>query len=157
MSDQYGSNDSSQYGESPSQYGENSGQYRGNPGQYGAPPNGPQQPPSFPPGPGAGRLFDEGGKNSKGFFGALFDFSFNHFVTPIIIKVVYVLATIVLALAWIIFVIAGFANGVGAGILVLIGGAILALLYLALIRMTLEFYMAVVRMSEDIHKRIPRI
>lgn len=149
MSNQYGSSD-------PGQYGENQGQYMGNPGQYGSPPSGPQQPPNFPTDPGPGGPFDGGPRKGKGFFGALFDFSFNHFVTPIIIKVVYVLATIGLALGWIILVISGFTHSVGAGLLLLIGGAVVALLYLALIRMTLEFYMAVVRMSEDIHLGAPR-
>ncbi|MGI8523536.1 MAG: DUF4282 domain-containing protein [Nocardioides sp.] len=34
-------------------------------------------------------------------------------------------------------------------------GAVAALVYLAFIRMTLEFYLAIVRMSEDIHRRMP--
>ena len=90
---------------------------------------------------------------AKGFFGALFDFSFNSFVTPSIVKVVYVLATIALAVGFVGFLIAAIASGESTAILLtLILGPILAILYLALIRMTLEFYYALVRMSEDIHR-----
>ena len=35
-------------------------------------------------------------------------------------------------------------------------GPVFVVIYLAVIRMTLEFYLSVVRMSEDIHKRLPQ-
>ena len=38
----------------------------------------------------------------------------------------------------------------------LILGPVFVIIYLAVIRMTLEFYLSVVRMSEDIHKRLPQ-
>lgn len=91
----------------------------------------------------------------KGFFGALFDFTFEHFVTPMIVKVVYILAAAGIALFLLIFLVASFSQSAGAGLAVLLLGPVVALLYLALIRMTLEFYLAVVRMSEDIHRRLP--
>jgi hypothetical protein len=83
----------------------------------------------------------------------LFDFGFNHFATPAVVKIIYVVGLVLLGLAYIGFVIAGFTQGVGPGLLVLILGAIVALFYLTLFRITLEFYYAVVRMSEDIHHR----
>lgn len=93
--------------------------------------------------------------SASGFFGALFDFSFNEFITPKVVKFVYILATIGLALGYLVFLIAGFNQGVLSGLVVLIGGAIAVVIYLALIRMTLEFYLAIVRMSEDVHHRLP--
>lgn len=92
----------------------------------------------------------------KGFFGALFDFSFSTCVTPKIVKAVYILATIGLALGYVIVVLASFVRGPVAGIAMMLVGALLGVLYLALIRMTLEFYYSIVRMSEDIHARLPR-
>jgi hypothetical protein len=90
---------------------------------------------------------------AKGFFGALFDFSFNSFVTPSIVKVVYVLATIALGLGFVVFLLSAlFSRQPAFAFVVLIIGPVLAILYLALIRMTLEFYYALVRMSEDIHR-----
>jgi hypothetical protein len=96
-----------------------------------------------------------GNVGAGGFFSALFDFSFNEFITPKVVKFVYVLATIALALLWLLLVISAFVKSAGAGLAVLIIGGIGAILYLALIRMTLEFYLAIVRMSEDIHHRMP--
>jgi len=93
---------------------------------------------------------------SKGFFGSLFDFSFSSFVTPMIVKVVYILALVGLAIGYVVVVIAGFADSAASGIGILILGAIGFIIYLAFIRMTLEFYYAIVRMSQDINRRLPR-
>jgi hypothetical protein len=93
---------------------------------------------------------------SKGFFGALFDFKFDHFITPMIVKVVYVVGMIVAVLAWLFWTVVGFAENPAVGIFVLIIGAVGAILWLAFFRMTLEFYLSIVRMSEDIHLRLPR-
>lgn len=107
----------------------------------------------YPPYPGPDA---QSGANAKGFFGALFDFSFEHFITPMIVKAVYVIAFIVLGLLWLFVSIATLAKDGGVGIVILILGAVVALLYLAFVRMTLEFYLAIVRMSQDVHQRLPR-
>lgn len=106
----------------------------------------PTTPPPAGPPPGAGNV---------GFFGALFDFSFQHFVTPMVVKVVYVLGLIGLVLGYLTFLVAGFAENAAAGIAVLVLGGIGLIIYLAFFRMTLEFFLAVTRMSEDIHRRLP--
>ncbi|GAA2744971.1 hypothetical protein GCM10009868_24730 [Terrabacter aerolatus] len=95
-------------------------------------------------------------REGAGFFTALFDFSFTNFVTPILVRFVYLLATVALVASWLIFVIIAFSQGVGSGLAALILGPIFVVIYLAVIRMTLEFYLSVVRMSEDIHKRLPQ-
>lgn len=74
-------------------------------------------------------------------------------MTPYVVKFLYILLTVVLALGWLAVVVVGFSESVLFGLLALIGGAIVFLVYLILIRVTLEFYYAVVRMSEDIHHR----
>ena len=84
---------------------------------------------------------------------ALFDFGFNRFVTPYVVKFLYILLTVVLAIGYLFIVVAGFTEGIGSGLVALIGGAIGFLIYLTLIRVMLEFSYAVVRMSEDIHRR----
>lgn len=139
---------SSQYppppGESPQPFGEQ------NP--YGGGGGGGQPPyPQFPMG---AQPSDAGaGQQAKGFFGALFDFKFEHFITPIIVKFVYVIALIALVLTWLVFVVSALSQNAGLGLIVLVIGAIGVILYLAFIRMTLEFYLAIVRMSQDIHHR----
>ena len=111
--------------------------------------------PSDTPGAGGTGPGATSSTSASGFFGALFDFGFNEFITPKVVKFVYVLATIGLVLGYVIFVIAGFAQSTGAGLGILVLGALGVIIYLALIRMTLEFYLAIVRMSEDIHRRLP--
>lgn len=95
-------------------------------------------------------------QDTKGFLPALFDFTFTHFVTPKLVRFVYLLATVALGIVWLFWVFVGFARGAGAGLAVLILGPVLFIIYLAVIRMTLEFYLSIVRMSEDVHHRLPR-
>ncbi|MPZ52485.1 MAG: DUF4282 domain-containing protein [Acidimicrobiia bacterium] len=118
------------------------------------PPPGDTPPPPPPPGNG-GSNSPLGGAadDSTSFISALFDFSFTHFITPKIVRILYILLTIAVGLGYITFVVSAFNASAGFGALaLLIIGPIGALIYLAFIRVTLEFYLAVVRMSEDIHK-----
>lgn len=145
----------------PGGQGWSGGQQPPYPGGYGqqppqgwGPPPGQQpgygDPSAYPPGPGPGNSPQA---QAKGFFSALFDFGFNHFATPAVVKILYVIGLVLIALFYISAVISGFVVGVGPGLLALIIGAIVALFSLALFRITLEFYYALVRMSEDIHHR----
>ncbi|MBV9012942.1 MAG: DUF4282 domain-containing protein [Pseudonocardiales bacterium] len=90
---------------------------------------------------------------TKRFFGALFDFSFNNFVTPAIIRVLYILGLVGIVIVYLTRVITSFLQNTIQGILVLLFGLIISFIYLALWRVVLEFFLAVVRMSEDIHHR----
>jgi len=118
----------------------------------------PPPPPPVAPagGPSGMSSIPDPAREGAGFFTALFDFSFTNFVTPILVRFVYLLATVALVASWLVFVFAGFANSVGTGLAALILGPIFVIIYLAVIRMTLEFYLSVVRMSEDIHQRLPQ-
>lgn len=88
--------------------------------------------------------------SNAGFFGALFDFGFNSFATPVVIKVLYVLGLIAIGLTYVFFVITAFTQGAGYGLIVLLLGAVGALFYVIFFRVLLEFYYALVRMAEDI-------
>ena len=110
----------------------------GQPGGFGA-----------PPGPPVGG--PQGQASSP--FAALFDFEFNTFATPAVVKILYIVGMVLLGLLYIGILISGFAQGVGLGLVSLIGGGVAVLFYLIFFRVTLEFFYAVVRMSEDIHKR----
>ena len=115
-----------------------------------------QQPPAYGQQPYGQAAYGGGGGRppGKGFFGALFDFSFEHFVTPMLVKAVYIVALVALGLGWLFWLVLSFSQSTGFGVAVLILGPILLFLYLCLIRMTLEFYLAIVRMSQDIHHRL---
>jgi hypothetical protein len=93
---------------------------------------------------------------TKGFFTALFDLSFSRFITPMIIKFVYVLMMIVIVIVYLFYAILLFqAGATSIGVLwLLVVGPIASILWLAIARMTLEFYLAVVRVSEDVHRAV---
>ncbi|WP_129657294.1 DUF4282 domain-containing protein [Rothia uropygialis] len=89
------------------------------------------------------------GQGEPGFFQAMFDLSFRHFVTIKFASVIYVIGLIVIGLGWLFSVIAGFAENAWAGIAFLVLGAIVAFVYIILFRVTLEFYVAMVRTSQN--------
>jgi len=89
----------------------------------------------------------------KGFFGALFDLSFSEFITTKLIKVLYILLLILLALGYLAAVISGFSNNLGQGLLMMfIVGPLGVLLYLILIRISLEMMIVIFRIEENTRK-----
>lgn len=93
---------------------------------------------------------------AKGLVGALLDFSFSTFVTGRIVKVVYVLAIVGLALGLLGWLASAIATGSPLFIVfALVAGPIGFVVYLCFVRMTLELFLAITRMSEDIRERMP--
>lgn len=157
----------------PGGYGQQPGDQTAYPGSYSTPPQAggygqhgsyaqtqswsqqQQQSGQAPPGWQAGSTGAESGGvepqgQARGTFAALFDFGFNSFATPVVIKILYVLGLVVIGLGYVGFVITAFAESPGYGLLVLLLGGVVALFYVIFFRVFLEFYYAVVRMSEDI-------
>jgi hypothetical protein len=170
---QYG-DPAAKYGDPAPQYGDPAGQYAGQAGAappYGGP-AGPYDPPpqyadpAAPPPPQADDRVRPGKGGARpprsrpagrpadgpGFLGSLFDFNFASFVTPKIIKSVYLLAVLALGVSAIAFIGNGFGVHVPFGVVARI---VLAGLYfflgLAFFRVVLEFFMVVFRMAEDLH------
>lgn len=84
------------------------------------------------------------------FLNALFDFSFTEFVTGQLIKVLYALSIAVIALIYLGSVIAGFSQGAGTGLFILlIAGPILALFWAIVVRVVLELNMVLFRIYEN--------
>ena len=125
-------------------------------------PPGPHQPPD-PNRPGPGGRGSDLSTSSTGLIRALFDFNFDTFITPKIVKIVYMVATVLLAVATLGMIFSAFglmADGgfaVFLGLIFLVVAPILGLIYLAFIRMSLELYYAVIRLSEDVHHGPGRI
>jgi hypothetical protein len=88
---------------------------------------------------------------AKGFFAGLFDFGFTTFVTPKVIKFAYVVITILIGVSWIIWIVVGFDDSAGLGILVLVVGPLVALLWLIVYRITFELVMVIFRIGSDAH------
>lgn len=88
--------------------------------------------------------------NAKGFFAALFDFSFSSYVTKKFIKLIYVLATIMIGLATFIFLIGALATGRGATIVMgIFLVPLVGLLYLIWVRVSLEVLAVIFGIADD--------
>jgi hypothetical protein len=91
----------------------------------------------------------------KGFFGSLFDISFESFATSRIIKVLYILTIVVIFLYALIWVIASFAAEPALGAIVLfIGAPIFVLLSLMWTRLLFELAIAVMRIMDNTNRMI---
>ena len=90
-------------------------------------------------------------EESRNFLNALFDFGFTSFVTPKVVKVLYLLIVIVVGLSALAFAVTMLASNLVLGLIVLLIGAPLYFVVVtALYRITLEFFMVIFRMAEDI-------
>jgi len=91
------------------------------------------------------------GAGSRGFLSALFDFSFTSFVTTRIIKVLYVLITVLVSLVALFYTIIAFRLSTGFGLLVLIiGDPLYIIIVMAFWRLVLEAFVVVFRIAEDV-------
>lgn len=105
----------------------------------GTGPQGPEQ-------PGGPRR----GSGDAGFFAALFDIRFKNFITIKFASFLYIAGLVLLTLGWLVLTIAMFATeGAGQGLLTLIIGFILLIIYVVLLRLGLEFYVAMVRTAQN--------
>lgn len=91
-------------------------------------------------------------ESPKNFLAALFDWRFHTLITPKVVSWVYLAGIILSVIYWLVLLIGAFATEPVLGVLVLLIGPVVLIVSLALFRMTLEFYFALVRMSDDIHR-----
>ena len=89
------------------------------------------------------------GSETKGFFGRLFDLSFKSYVTPSVVRVLFVVMIILATLTWIIYTILAFTASAGAGFAVLLLGWIGALLLIIIYRMGMEISVAIISIAEN--------
>lgn len=90
---------------------------------------------------------------AKGFFGALFDFSFQSYVTVKFAKLIYILLLLFIALwlvfGWLIASITLMGQEPVVGIALLLLGWIPGVVMLVLARVSLEFYIAMIRTAQN--------
>lgn len=90
---------------------------------------------------------------AKGFFGSLFDYSFSSFITPRLIKVLYVLMTIAAALWTLLVILVAFKASSALGILALvIGGPMFFVITMIYVRVGLELVMAFFHIHGDVEE-----
>lgn len=88
---------------------------------------------------------------NKGFLGSLFDYSFTSFVTSKIVRLLYVLTTLVVALWTVAFIVIAFSLSTALGVLMLlIGGPVFFLMSLIYVRVALELMIVFFRISENV-------
>ena len=137
-----------QPGGQPSPYG-TPPQPGGQPNPYANAPRPAGQPNPYAVPPQGASQQRPAGSDAKGFFSALFDFSFSSFVTIKFASFIYVLLMVVIGVSWLFFTVSGFTRDPLVGLLFLIGGAIVALVYIVLVRVGLEFYIAMIRTAQN--------
>ena len=121
------------------------GQPYGQGQQYGAGQGTPYPAPSGMPFP------SQATPDAKGFMASLFDTSFNFFVTPKIIKIVYVIVMIIVGIETLGWILYGFIQFKALGIVFLPIALLVGLVALAIWRMTFEVVMVLFRMGDDMH------
>ncbi len=88
----------------------------------------------------------------KGFLGALFDISFEHFITGQLISVLYILAIIFVAIGTIGGVVGGMLKLLSdfwGGVFMIIFTPLLALVYLVIVRIGLELIIVIFKIAEN--------
>ncbi|MCD4774685.1 MAG: DUF4282 domain-containing protein [Candidatus Aegiribacteria sp.] len=86
---------------------------------------------------------------TKGFFGSLFDFSFENFVFPRIIKVLYAIAVVFVCVAYLGGVVYAFQMDMMYGIGAIVLGPIAMILYLTIIRVWMEIAIVLFRIYDN--------
>jgi uncharacterized membrane protein YjjB (DUF3815 family) len=85
----------------------------------------------------------------EGSLGDIFDFTFTKYVTPSVIRILYILLIVFAALIYIFAVIAGFSQNFGTGIGALIIGGIGVLISILFYRVGFEIVMALFAIKQN--------
>lgn len=83
-----------------------------------------------------------------GFFESLMDTRFDHLITPTMIRFLYIVAMILIALGALAVIIAAFAESAGGGVIALILAPIFALIYLIVTRLWLELVIVIFKIRD---------
>jgi hypothetical protein len=94
-------------------------------------------------------MSDTGSETSTDGLGGLFDFTFEKFITPSIVKIVYIVVIVMAALMWLGFIFGGLANGIGGFLAGLIFGGLAAVLMVLFYRIFLELTMILFRIHDN--------
>ena len=82
-------------------------------------------------------------------FGDIFDLSFKKYVTPTVIRVLFILVMVFAGLSWLVVVIAGFSSGAGAGLGALVLGGVGFFMFILMYRVFFELVMVIFSIKEN--------
>jgi hypothetical protein len=79
----------------------------------------------------------------------IFDFTFTKFVTPIVVKVAFIIVLVFAALGWLTMTIGGFASSFGAGLGGLVFGGLFFLMLILVYRIGFELVMVIFAIKKN--------
>ena len=82
-------------------------------------------------------------------FGDIFDLSFKKYVTPTVVRVLFILVMVFAALWWLFLVIAGFSSNAGTGFGALIIGGVGFFMFILFYRVFFELVMVIFAIKEN--------
>jgi hypothetical protein len=91
----------------------------------------------------------EGNMEEKASLTDIFDFTFTKFVTPIVVKVAFIVVLVFGALMWLTMTIGGFASSFGAGVGGLVFGGLMFLMLVLVYRIGFELVMVIFAIKKN--------
>jgi len=88
----------------------------------------------------------------KGFFGSLFDFSFENFVFPMLIRILYWMVVVLTCLGYLAAIVYGFQQDTMYGVGALVLGPVVLILYLIMVRVWMEVAIVLFRIYENTNR-----
>jgi len=79
----------------------------------------------------------------------VFDFTFTKFVTPIVVKIAFIVMLVLGALGWLAMAFAGFAGGFWSGLGALIFGGLFFLMFVLVYRIAFELVMVIFAIKKN--------
>jgi hypothetical protein len=108
-----------------------------------------------PPVPSASpSFFSAGWGEVLALSGLLTDLGFKRFITPKIVRTLYLLSLVAALLAAVTWTFSGFTAGVSQGVFTLVTGPLAFFIYTLTARVALEFVVAVIRVAENTDKLV---
>ena len=79
----------------------------------------------------------------------VFDFTFTKFVTPIVVRIAFIVMLVLGALGWLAAVISGFSSSFWAGIFAIIFGGLFFLMFVLVYRIMFELVMVIFAIKKN--------
>jgi hypothetical protein len=108
--------------------------------------------PSLPPSDSRGGWLGSVWSEARAVFTLLFDFSFQRFLTPRLVRVLYSLSLLAAVLSSLAWMGSGFREGFMTGLFTLITGPVAFFIYVLTARVMMELVLAIFRIAEHIEK-----
>ncbi|MEA2022753.1 MAG: DUF4282 domain-containing protein [Actinomycetota bacterium] len=79
----------------------------------------------------------------------IFDFTFTKFVTPIVVKIAFIIMIVLAGIAWLMMIIAGFGSSVTTGLVNIVVGGLVFILVVLGYRIMFELVMVIFAIKKN--------